>query len=172
MAFSKKTWKDRIAQYLNRRKLTDVDTGDVQTVTVARDEGGITEDGDIFNAATMNDLEDRIDNAFDALTAADISYSAGVSVADVLNALPNIITPPPKEFANGTAFTAAIEDYITTYGKIPMIFSFVINGLGWFNCQLSFYSTTQGGGFLTQNGATPRMWAISFVNDTITYSEK
>ena len=67
MAFVKKTWKDRIVQYLNRRKLTDVDTGDIHTVTVTRDEGGITEDGDIFNAATMNDLEARIQAAFDSM---------------------------------------------------------------------------------------------------------
>lgn len=67
MAYTSKVWKDRIVQYLNRRKLTDVDTGDIRTVTVARDEGGITEEGDIFNAATMNDLEARIQAAFDSM---------------------------------------------------------------------------------------------------------
>lgn len=65
MAYTKKTWKDRISQYINRRKITDINTGTTQTVTVARDEGNVTEDGDTFTAANMNDLEDRIDNGFD-----------------------------------------------------------------------------------------------------------
>ena len=64
MAYTKKTWKDRISQYISRRKLTDVNTGDTQLVTVARDEGNITEAGDTFTASNMNDLEDRIDNGF------------------------------------------------------------------------------------------------------------
>ena len=70
MAYTKKTWKDRVSQYLNRRLLTDVNTGDTQLVTVARDEGNVTEAGDTFTASNMNDLEDRIDNGFsDAQTA-------------------------------------------------------------------------------------------------------
>lgn len=81
MAFSKKTWKDRVSQYINRRLLTDSD-GNTQQVTVTRDEGSVTEAGDAFSASNMNDLENRIDAAFDGLTADDIPYSAGVSVAD------------------------------------------------------------------------------------------
>ena len=92
MAYTKKTWKDRVSQYINRRKLTDINTGTTQTVTVVRDEGNVTEAGDTFTAANMNDLEDRIDNAFDALTAADISYSAGVSVADKIDDLTTVTT--------------------------------------------------------------------------------
>lgn len=66
-AFTQKTWKDRVTQYINRRLLTDVNTGDTQLVTVARDEGNITEAGDTFTAAIMNDLESRIQAAFDAM---------------------------------------------------------------------------------------------------------
>ena len=69
MAYTKKTWKDRISQYLNRRKITDINTGTTQTVTVVRDEGNVTEAGDTFTAAVMNDLETRIDNEFTALAA-------------------------------------------------------------------------------------------------------
>ena len=90
MAFSKKTWKDRVSQYINRRLLTDSD-GNTQQVTVTRDEGSVTEAGDAFSASNMNDLEDRIEDAFDALTAADIPYSSGVSVADKLATIPTIL---------------------------------------------------------------------------------
>lgn len=62
MAFVKKTWKNRQSEYPNRRRLTD-DSGDSQVVTVAREEGSITEEGDAFNAENMNDLEKRIAEA-------------------------------------------------------------------------------------------------------------
>lgn len=63
MAFVKKTWKNRIAEYINRRLLTNED-GRTELVTVARDEGTISQEGDAFNAANMNDLEDRIEAGF------------------------------------------------------------------------------------------------------------
>lgn len=69
MGFTKKTWKNRIAEYINRRLLT-MEDGSTNLVTVARDEGTISQDGDAFNAANMNDLEDRIDAGF-----ADVSQS-------------------------------------------------------------------------------------------------
>lgn len=64
MAFVKKTWKDRIVQYANRRLLTK-SGGEVEQVTVTRDEGTISEAGDQFNASNMNDLEQRVKDGFD-----------------------------------------------------------------------------------------------------------
>lgn len=64
MAFQKKTWTDRIAEYINRRLLTKED-GSTELVTVARSEGTISQEGDAFNADTMNDLEDRIAAGFE-----------------------------------------------------------------------------------------------------------
>lgn len=63
MGFTKKTWKNRNAEYINRRLLTNED-GSTELVTVARDEGTISQEGDAFNAANMNDLEDRIEAGF------------------------------------------------------------------------------------------------------------
>lgn len=95
MAFTKKTWKDRISQYLNRRRLVDVNTNEVQTVSVIREEGTITEAGDAFSAANMNDLESRIETAFDAITAADVSYdntNSSMTADDVQEAIDEIAT--------------------------------------------------------------------------------
>jgi hypothetical protein len=64
--FVKKTWKDRIAEYINRRELTKED-GSSELVTVSRSEGEISEEGDAFSAENMNDLEDRIDTAVNEL---------------------------------------------------------------------------------------------------------
>jgi len=59
MAFVKKTWKDRISQYPNRRTINDGNF--TKVVTVGRDEGTVTQAGDAFNASNMNDLENRIE---------------------------------------------------------------------------------------------------------------
>ena len=67
MGFTKKTWKNRIAEYINRRRLT-MEDGSTNLVTVARDEGTISQEGDAFNAANMNDLEDRIEAEFNEVT--------------------------------------------------------------------------------------------------------
>lgn len=67
MGFTKKTWKNRIAEYINRRLIT-MEDGSTELVTVARDEGTISQEGDAFNAANMNDLEDRIEAEFNEVT--------------------------------------------------------------------------------------------------------
>lgn len=67
MGFTKKTWKNRIAEYINRRLIT-MEDGSASLVTVARDEGTISQEGDAFNAANMNDLEDRIEAEFNEVT--------------------------------------------------------------------------------------------------------
>ena len=88
MAFSKKTWKDRISQYGNRRILTDVQSGTEQTVTVERSEGTISEEGDAFNAANMNGLENRINSAladgksFEVITQANFNELQRNSLLD------------------------------------------------------------------------------------------
>lgn len=62
MAYNKKTWKDRVVQYPNRRTINDGFT--TKTVTVGRSEGIVSEEGDGFTADNMNDLENRILAAF------------------------------------------------------------------------------------------------------------
>ena len=55
MAFVKKTWKDRIAEFPTRRRLTKEDNTS-ELVTVAREEGTLSQEGDAFSAENMNDL--------------------------------------------------------------------------------------------------------------------
>lgn len=59
MAYEKKTWKNRQSEYPNRRTLTPV-SGQQNTYDVIRAEGLIMEEGDAFDQAAMNDLEERI----------------------------------------------------------------------------------------------------------------
>ena len=61
MSFVTRNWQDRVSQYPNRRVITNVeDSSDSKVVTVTRDEGTITQQGDPLNAAALNNLESRI----------------------------------------------------------------------------------------------------------------
>ena len=64
--FIKKIWKDRVTEFPTRRSLTKQD-GSVELVTVAREEGTVSQEGDAFSAQNMNDLEERVKTAFDAV---------------------------------------------------------------------------------------------------------
>lgn len=61
MAFSLKNWLNRQSEFPNRRRLTEVEEG---VFDVDRAEGVIAVEGDVFDAATMNDLEGRINSEF------------------------------------------------------------------------------------------------------------
>lgn len=79
MAFSPKTWVDRLSEFPNRRRLDS--TGIANTYDVTRSEGAVTTEGDKLDAATMNDLEERISAAFEGTaTTEDLKALAGKSV--------------------------------------------------------------------------------------------
>lgn len=103
MAFIKKIWKDRISQFPNRRTIND---GYVtKQVTVGRDEGNITEQGDAFDASNMNDLEQRIEDAY-----GDVQALVGSEVAAQYNQ-ENVIFDPVATEGHGTGFVVS-SDYI------------------------------------------------------------
>lgn len=79
MAFQKKTWKDRITEFPTRRTLTKSD-GSTELVTVARAEGTVSQEGDAFNAASMNDLEERISQANNDLSNSLSANSASFNL--------------------------------------------------------------------------------------------
>lgn len=64
MSFNKFTWVDRVSEYPDRRTLTDTTTQESQVVTIARNEGTVTQQGTAFNATNMNGLEERIEEMF------------------------------------------------------------------------------------------------------------
>jgi len=74
--FQKKEWKPRQVQFPGRRILRNVDTDEEMTVIVDRDEGEVTQEGDSFSSATMNDLEQRIADAVEGVVAPQIIVTA------------------------------------------------------------------------------------------------
>lgn len=101
MAFNKKIWKDRVAEFINRRLLTKED-GSTELVTVARSEGTISVEGDAFNAETMNDLEDRVEAAFNELNTNMVQKNSFIAVAGLLKD-----TAASDMFDLGTVFKSA-----------------------------------------------------------------
>lgn len=67
MAFTTKEWKDRLVEFAGRRKLKNVTTGAETVFDVSRSEGAVSQAGDAFSAANMNNLEQRIKNEFDTV---------------------------------------------------------------------------------------------------------
>ena len=131
MGFTKKTWKNRIAEYINRRLIT-MEDGSTSLVTVARDEGTISQEGDAFNAANMNDLEDRIEAGF-----ADVSQSL-TNLNDSKKTYLRLVLP------NLAADAKTVCDYINKnylMGQIaPMYsveFDVVASNVDWFSGVLS-----------------------------------
>ena len=76
--FEKKTWINRQSEHPARRRLTP--TGNDNEYDVARAEGVIMEDGDAFDAETMNDLEKRVAEGFSTLDPADLGADVCVQV--------------------------------------------------------------------------------------------
>jgi hypothetical protein len=75
MAFIKQTWVDRDVPYPDRREI-HYENGVVETVDIKRAEGTPRKEGTQLNAATFNDLENRIATAFN-----DTAYSAGYGIS-------------------------------------------------------------------------------------------
>lgn len=135
MGFTKKTWKNRIAEYINRRRLT-MEDGSTNLVTVARDEGTISQEGDAFNAANMNDLEDRIEAGF-----ADVSQSL-TNVNNLKRTYLRLVLP------NIAADAKTVCDYINKNYLLGQLspattvdFDVVASNADWFTGTLSTDST-------------------------------
>ena len=87
MAFVTKTWKDRLVEYAGRRKIKNVATGEETLVDVSRSEGTVSQAGDAFSAANMNNLEQRIKNEFDTVNS---SLADGQITFSVVNGDPYV----------------------------------------------------------------------------------
>lgn len=103
MLFNKKTWKDRKAEFINRRTITYND-GSSDVITVDRNEGNILDEGDAFNAENMNGLENRISETFQ-------------DVENLFNEVDNSfieVEKKSKEFDNSLG---AVENIVCFYDK-------------------------------------------------------
>lgn len=113
MAFSKKTWLDRIAEYPTRRRLKKSDGTD-EIVSVSREEGAISQEGDAFSAANMNDLEDRMASEFNSL---NLKMDGKLSYKQIAIAKPKstIKITVPYNSAGFIVFNGAISQLFSVW---------------------------------------------------------
>lgn len=121
MAFSLKTWVNRISEYPNRRKLTHED-GSTELVTVARAEGQISAEGNAFSAEEMNDLENRIKGEFDEVNQSLRELNEGMIYNDVRTGVVTVLPNSDISISDNTPIN--FKDYvplattiIATYGS-------------------------------------------------------
>ena len=113
MAFSKKTWLDRIAEYPTRRRLKKSDGTD-EIVSVSREEGAISQEGDAFSAANMKDLEDRVASEFNSL---NLKMDGKLSYKQIAIAKPKstIKITVPYNSAGFIVFNGAISQLFSVW---------------------------------------------------------
>lgn len=99
MSFVTKVWKDRLVEYAGRRKLRNVATGETAIYDVERNEGTVSQAGDAFNAANMNNLEQRIKNEFDAISKSFLDGCSKIAAAITSNGVSTAANATPTVMA-------------------------------------------------------------------------
>lgn len=74
-----------------------------------------------------------------------------------------------KTYSSGSSIDA-LQDIITEYGKVNMLFAFSVAGVGQYFGMLTFYNDNLGGGYFLNQGG--RLWSIVYSAGTITLNEK
>ena len=77
--FTAKEWKNRLVEFAGRRSLKNVTTNETTVYDVTRSEGRVSQEGDAFSAATMNDLEQRISEGFSAAEEANNQLNSEIA---------------------------------------------------------------------------------------------
>lgn len=151
MAYQTKTWKARSSEFPTRRTLTDTSTGMVTTVNVARAEGTVTEQGDGFSAANMNDLEARVKAGFDGLaTVANTGvYSdlTGKPVAGTDYAVPSKTSTVTLTVAGWSSNTQTVNVAGVTASNLVLVNYAPASRAAWIDADI--YCSAQGAGTLT-----------------------
>lgn len=74
--YTPKEWKDRLVEFAGRRTLKNVSTNETTVYDVTRNEGAVSQEGDSFSAAKMNDFDLRVKNAIDTAEEAYTQLSS------------------------------------------------------------------------------------------------
>lgn len=143
MAFVTKEWKDRLVEFAGRRKLKNVTTGAETVFDVSRSEGAVSQAGDAFSAANMNNLEQRIKNEFDTVNGSlqAVNNKINNNIYAIKQNLPGATLQPYKSYST----VATVQDI---NGYTP-IFAIPANSgnadLAWTRCEItSGYSLNIG----------------------------
>lgn len=167
MAFSgfvRKVWQDRVSEFPLRRRLTDTTSGASQQVTVARDEGTVTTQGDTFDAANMNGLEARIASSFteDEAAIGDLSTLTTTEKTNLVGALNEVKASVPTFVPESLGDLDNVQ--LSTSGIVTgSVLSFDGSDSKWKNKELPASDVTFSAGQIIQS--TNVQYAIDFIGD-------
>lgn len=155
----KKIWKNRTTEFPTRRTLMKED-GSSEIVTVTRNEGTVSEEGDAFDADTMNNLEERIDAGFTEVNGKLSNISAKIAEVtinvdakektQIINALNTYNPQIPsgicivnfKPDSDRNYYSGVITQKINdTYG-LGIVFSYYNNSTVWIRLQNRVWKDT------------------------------
>ena len=137
--FQRKTWRDRESEYPNRRQLVHADGTD-ELVSVLRAEGDVSVEGEEWNAANMNDLEGRIENALTEYLDISLPYSGwtqyttGIWRQTVYNNRFLAAAAPEMYSVVNNLSAAAQKAYIKAYAIVSQGYAVTANGSCTFYC--------------------------------------
>lgn len=167
MAFSgfvRKVWQDRVSEFPLRRRLTDTTSGVSQQVTVARDEGTVTTQGDTFDAANMNGLEARIASSFteDEAAIGDLSTLTTTEKTNLVGAINEVKASVPTFVPESLGDLDNVQ--LSTSGIVTgSVLSFDGSDSKWKNKELPASDVTFSAGQIIQS--TNVQYAIDFIGD-------
>lgn len=162
--FIQKVWKDRVSEYPTRRGLKKAD-GTVDIVTVSREEGSVSVEGDAFSAENMNDLEERVASGIRGVILSHYSYqyiktfslSCGVTVM-ILNGI------TPEHLINEHIYALA-DEFLPKY-DVKTIGHAILKESTYYNVEINIpVETTQGATIKTRTIGTASSADISNSND-------
>ena len=110
-----------------------MEDGSTELVTVARDEGTISQEGDAFNAANMNDLEDRIAAGFEEINT-DLSNIVPSGSTNIFFTFSNKATSGGKYYTNSVympkdlSFNISDVEFVGSVGKFASQITVVRSG--------------------------------------------
>lgn len=118
MAFIKRTWLARIGTGLNKFIIGEKDANDKQTLVNSPD--SVTQQGDVISAENLNDLEDRIDEAFGADSTRMGNIETSVESIEVSKLSLSDVVSEQKSFNDpytGTSSLNVMHQYSFNVGK-------------------------------------------------------
>lgn len=166
--FVRKTWEDRVSEFPLRRRLTDTTSGVSQQVTVARDEGTVTTQGDTFDAANMNGLEARIASSFteDEAAIGDLTQLATTNKNDLVAAINEVEASVPTFVPESLGDLDNVQ--LSTSGIVDgSVLAFDGNDSKWKNLQLPAEKVVYTPSQAMPSGYTNPQQAIDYLGDEL-----
>jgi hypothetical protein len=146
--FTKKVWKDRQSQHPTRRRL--IPTGIENVYDIERVEGQVTEQGNAYDEDNMNDVENRVYNAFGNLDDTDIAITDSDNLFTATK-LDGVLKELFMYAANAKAVIANAIGGISSSSSFQVLANAITNGKA---AIASAIGTTAGGTPTSNNSLT------------------